>query len=84
MQVQMDTLSERYAGYLTRLNAAAGQFEQAHQSARIAIQSGTYEQLENLRSLMRRAESEMETAINGMTATEAGLVGLLETAEVFC
>ncbi|WP_421792611.1 hypothetical protein [Hyphobacterium sp.] len=84
MRVQMDTLTERYAGYVYRFSNANQQFNYYLNLARQAFAAQDRPAYSQALAGLQPAAVELRTAFNGMTATEAGLTGLLETAEVFC
>jgi hypothetical protein len=84
MGTQMNTLAQRYAGYVVRFGTANQQFEYYLNTARYAWAQQNRPAYANALAGMTQASSELRTAFNGMTATEAGLTGLMETAEVFC
>jgi hypothetical protein len=84
MRVQMDTLAQRYAGYVVRFSNANQQFDYYLNTARTAFAVGNRPAYAAALEGLTQASSGLRAAFNGMTATEAGLTGLMETAEVFC
>ncbi|WP_421785654.1 hypothetical protein [Hyphobacterium sp.] len=84
MRVQMDTLAERYTAYVYRFTQANQQFEYFLNATRHAFALQDREAYSAALAGLQPAAVELRTAFNGLTATEAGLTGLIETAEVFC
>jgi len=84
MGTQMNTLAQRYAAYVVRFSNANQQFEYYVNTARYAWAQQNRPAYEVAFNGMTQASAELRTAMNGITVTEAGLMGLMETAEVFC
>lgn len=84
LQVQMDTLAERFAGYVVRFSAATQQFNYQYELMRRSFGNGNQAAYAQALNGFRAVSAELRTTVNGMTATEAGLLGLAETMEVYC